>query len=160
MDLQDGETMDDRNRTRDVERLARVLDDLVQIPGTRIRVGLDALLGLLPAGGDLIGGALSAWIIVAAVRLGAPPAVVARMGANVLLDTVVGAVPVLGDLFDVAWRANRRNVDLLGRYIDAPGPIHRSSRGVVAVVLIVLLAALIGAAFVTVWLVRSIVGLF
>ena len=85
--------MDDRDRTRDIERLAYLLDDVVTIPGTRIRVGLDAVLGLLPGGGDLIGGALSAWIIVAAVRLGAPPAVVARMGANVLLDTLVGTVP-------------------------------------------------------------------
>ena len=151
--------MDDRTRARDVERLARLLDDVVTIPGTRIRVGLDALLGLLPGGGDVIGGALSAWIIVAAARLGAPPAVIARMGANVLLDTVVGAVPVLGDIFDIAWRANRRNVDLLGRYLDAPGPVHRSSRTVVVAVLLVLLAALIGALVVAVVLVRWLVGL-
>ena len=153
-------TPDDRTRMRDVDRLAHLLDDLIPIPGTKIRVGLDSILGLLPGGGDLVGGALSAWILVAATRLGAPPAVIARMGANVLLDTVVGVVPVLGDLFDVAWRANRRNVDLLGRYVAAPQAVHKSSRGVLAVVLVVLLAALIGAAFVTVWLVRWLLGLF
>ncbi|HUF13507.1 MAG TPA: DUF4112 domain-containing protein [Longimicrobiales bacterium] len=152
--------MDDRTRARDVERLARLLDDVVTIPGTRIRVGLDPLLGLLPGGGDLIGGALSAWIIVAAARLGAPPAVIARMGANVLVDTAVGAVPVLGDIFDIVWRANRRNVDLLGSYLDSPGPVHRSSRAVVGAVLLVLLAALVGALFIGVVLVRWLIGLF
>ena len=151
--------MDDRDRARDIERLAYLLDDVVPIPGTRIRVGLDAVLGLLPGGGDLIGGALSAWIIVAAVRLGAPPAVVARMGANVLLDTLVGTVPVLGDLFDVAWRANRRNVDLLHDYMETPASVHARSRIVLAAVLLVLLAALVGAAFVTVMILRWLVGL-
>lgn len=150
--------MNEQPRRRDIERLARLLDDVVPIPGTRIRVGLDSILGLLPGGGDLLGGALSAWIILAAVRLGAPPAVVARMGANVLVDTVVGAVPVLGDIFDVAWRANRRNVDLLGSYLDAPGPVHRRSRVVLAIVLLVLLAALICAAALTVLVVRWALG--
>jgi len=152
--------MDDKARMADVERLARLLDDIATIPGTRIRVGLDSLFGLLPAGGDVLGGALSAWIIVAAARLGAPPAVIARMGGNVLLDTVVGAVPVLGDLFDIAFRANRRNVNLLRSYVETPGPVHRSSRGVVAAVLLVLLAALSGAALVAVLIVRWVVGLF
>lgn len=152
--------MNEQARVRDLERLARLLDDIVPIPGTRIRLGLDALIGLLPGGGDLVGGALSAWIIMGAVRLGAPPAVVARMGANVVLDTVVGAVPVLGDIFDVAWRANRRNVELLRAYMEAPAPVHSRSRLVLAIVLLILLAALIGAAFVTVLLVRWFVGLF
>ena len=152
--------MDERTRARDVERLARLLDDVVAIPGTRIRVGLDSILGLLPGGGDLIGGALSAWIIVAAARLGAPPAVIARMGANVLADAAIGAVPVLGDIFDIVFRANRRNVELLGRYLDTPEPVHRSSRLVVLAVLLVLIAALIGALFVGVILVRWLISLF
>ena len=152
--------MDDKARMADVERLARLLDDVATIPGTRIRIGLDSLFGLLPAGVDVLGGALSAWIIVAAARLGAPPAVIARMGGNVLLDTLVGAVPVLGDLFDIAFRANRRNVSLLRGYMETPGPVHRASRGMVAAVLLVLVAALIGAAVVAVLIVRWIVGLF
>ena len=152
--------MDDRTRMVDVDRLARLLDDVVTVPGTRIRLGLDALLGLVPAGGDVIGGALSAWIIIVAARLGAPPAVIARMGGNVLIDTAAGAVPVLGDLFDIAWRANRRNVELLRRYVETPGPVHRSSRAVVGAVLLALLAALIGAALLAFLIVRWIVGLF
>ena len=152
--------MDDANRMREVERLARLLDDVATIPGTRIRIGLDSLLGLLPAGGDVVGGALSAWIIIAAARLGAPPAVLARMGGNVLLDTAVGAVPVLGDLFDIAFRANRRNVDLIRRYVDAPGEVQRGSRAMVVAVLLVLLAAMIGAAFVAFLIVRWVIGLF
>ena len=152
--------MDEAGRMRDVERLARLLDDVATIPGTRIRVGLDSLLGLLPAGGDVVGGALSAWIIIAAARLGAPPAVLARMGGTVLIDTAAGAVPVLGDLFDVAFRANRRNVNLLRSYVETPGPVHKGSRTVVAIVLLVLLAAFIGAALVAILIVRWLVGLF
>ena len=152
--------MDDVNRMREVERIARVLDDVATIPGTRIRIGLDSLLGLLPAGGDIVGGALSAWIIIAAARMGAPPAVLARMGGNVLLDTAVGTVPVLGDLFDIAFRANRRNVDLMRSYVERPGEVHRGSRAMVAAVLLVLLAALVGAAFVSILIVRWVIGLF
>jgi hypothetical protein len=118
------------------------------------------VLGLLPAGGDVIGGALSAWIIIVAARLGAPPAVLARMGGNVLLDTAAGAIPVLGDLFDIAFRANRRNVDLLRRYVDTPGEVHRGSRTMVVVVLLVLLAALIGSAVVAFLIARWVIGLF
>ena len=152
--------MDDRRRMEDVERLARLLDDVVTIPGTRIRLGVDALLGLVPGGGDVLSGALSGWILIVAARLGAPPAVIARMGGNVLLDTIAGAVPVLGDLFDIAFRANRRNVELLRSYMATPGPVHRSSRAVVVVVLLILLAALIGAALVAILIVRWVIGLF
>lgn len=152
--------MSDARRMQDIERLARLLDDVATIPGTRIRVGLDALLGLLPGGGDVLSGALSGWILIAGARLGAPPAVLARMGTNVLIDTIVGAVPVLGDLFDIAFRANRRNVQLLRRYMETPAPVHRSSRAVVAVMLLILLAALIGAAFVAYLIVRWVIGLF
>jgi len=140
-------------RRPDVERLARVLDELIPIPGTRIRVGLDSLLGLLPAGGDVAAGLLSTWIIVVAMRAGAPPAVLLRMGSNVLLDTLVGAVPLLGDLFDVAFKANRRNVDLLGKYLDTPRPVTTRSRVVLGLVVLTILLAL---AFVVVALVQLI----
>jgi hypothetical protein len=131
-----------------IRKVAWALDELFRIPGTKIRFGLDSVLGLLPAGGDLAGGVLSGWILIAAVRSGAPPSVLLRMGGNVLLDMAIGTIPVLGDVFDVGWKANRRNADLLERHVDAPGPARKSSRVVLVLVLLVLLLAAAGAVYI------------
>ena len=94
--------------------LVHVLDDALQVPGTRIRVGLDALAGLVfPGGGDVVGAVLSAVVVLLAVRHGLPAIVILRMVANVAIDLLVGVVPVAGDLFDIAWKANSRNLRLL-----------------------------------------------
>ncbi len=121
-----------------------MLDEAIRIPGTNIRIGLDALLGLLPGGGDVAGGLLSGVIILQAARDGAPGAVLGRMLGNVALDVVVGAVPLLGDIFDVAWRANTRNIRLLQSWRERPVSTKRSSRVTVVVILgaLVLLIAL------------------
>ena len=154
----------DRRQVRgDIEgirRLAYVLDDLVRVPGTNIRFGLDAVLGLMPAGGDVAGGALSAYTIIRAAGLGAGPAVIMRMGLNVLIDTVVGAVPFLGDLFDFGWKSNRRNIALLDRYVTQPAPVQKSSRYVLIAVLCVLLAVLGLAAWASVMLLRWLLAQF
>jgi hypothetical protein len=144
----------DSSSTKSLERLAYVLDDLVRIPGTNMRVGVDALIGLLPGGGDVAGGIMSAYTLVVATRLGAPPSVLLRMAANVLTDMIVGAVPLLGDLFDAGWKANRRNVALLRRYLDKPAPVRRSSRALVVVLLIAVAAVATTAAIVSVLLFR------
>ena len=102
--------------------VARLMDSALVIPGVNVRFGLDAALGLVPAIGDMIAGAVAAWIVFEAHRLGAPPLLIARMVANVVLDTVIGAVPALGDAFDVAFKANIRNVELLRRHLDARRP--------------------------------------
>jgi len=102
-----------------VRRLARVLDDAVRVPGTEIRIGIDALIGLLPVAGDAIGAALSGVTIVEAWRLRAPPRLIARMLGNAGIDLLVGLVPVAGDVLDIAWRANRRNLALLEGWLDA-----------------------------------------
>lgn len=94
-------------------RLARLMDDLVTVPGTRVGLGLDALIGLLPGVGDLIGSTLSGAIVFDAVRHRVPVPVLARMGLNLLVDAVLGLVPAVGDLLDVAHRANRKNLRLL-----------------------------------------------
>ena len=95
--------------------LSHILDDFLVIPGTRIRFGLDAVGGLIPGIGDVLGG-MASWIIILAAWLrGVPRLTLARMLANVAIETIVGAVPVLGDAFDVAWKANRRNFALLQR---------------------------------------------
>lgn len=96
-----------------VERIAWLLDGAIVIPGTGRRVGLDALLGLVPVAGDLAGGLLGGWIVCEAFRLGAPAGLIARMLGNLAIDTGLGAIPLAGDVFDAAWKANRRNADLL-----------------------------------------------
>lgn len=93
--------------------LARLLDDAVTIPGTSFRIGLDPLVGLLPGIGDALGALVGGVIIYYAARRGAPKRVLVRMLGNVMVDYLVGIVPVLGDLFDAAFRSNHRNVELL-----------------------------------------------
>lgn len=118
--------------------LARVLDEAIRIPGTNIRIGLDALLGLLPGGGDVAGGLFSGLIILQAARSGAPTPVLGRMLANVAIDVVLGAIPLIGDIFDVAWRANSRNVRLLESWRAQPGSTSRASAVTVVGILLAL----------------------
>jgi hypothetical protein len=93
------------------------MDSAIVIPGTRFRFGVDALLGLFPGGGDVVGAALSGYIIYESWRAGVPPAGIGRMVANVAADTVLGAVPIAGDLFDAYWKANLRNIEILRAHL-------------------------------------------
>jgi hypothetical protein len=106
-----------------LERLSILLDTALFIPGTNIRFGADAVIGLVPGIGDAITTALSAYLVYEAYRLGAPSHVLARMIANVAFDGVVGAVPLAGDVLDVLFRANRRNVRLLREWLERDGLI-------------------------------------
>jgi hypothetical protein len=101
-----------------LDALATLLDTALVIPGINVRFGLDALIGLVPGIGDAITTAMSLWIVHEAHQLGAPRHVIARMLGNVALDGVVGAVPLVGDAFDVMWRSNRRNMRLLQDWLD------------------------------------------
>lgn len=101
-----------------LEALATVMDSAFKIPGTDVRMGFDALLGLLPVIGDAFSGAISSYLIWEAKRLGVPKLVLGRMVANTAIDTALGAVPVIGDLFDVAYRSNTKNVALLRRHLE------------------------------------------
>lgn len=111
-----------------LDPLVRLADDQFRIPGTNVRFGLDALLGaIFPVAGDSVTTALAAWIVVVAWREGAPPALLARMVSNVAVDALIGAIPILGDWFDVVYRANRKNHTLLRdfqarRYSDTRTP--------------------------------------
>ncbi len=100
-------------RDENLDMLSHLLDDFIRIPGTSIRFGLDGIVGLIPGIGDLLGGLASTVLIVAAWARGVPKVTLLRMVANVAIEVVIGTVPVLGDLFDIAWRANRRNYALL-----------------------------------------------
>jgi hypothetical protein len=133
----------DRYRT-----LARALDARFGIPGTPLRFGWDSIIGLIPGIGDAAGGILGSYGLYVATRLGAPPVVMARMLFNVALDLVLGTVPVLGDMFDLAWRSNLRNLALLERWLERPHETGRRS----AALFLTLVALLAGLAAASVWL--------
>ena len=144
---------------RRVDALAHLLDDSIPVPGTGMRFGLDAVIGLVPGLGDAAGALLSSWIVLEGARLGAGVSVVLRMLLNVAIEAVVGAIPVLGDLFDAGWKANLRNIRLLHRAIDAPGAARRSSAVFVLLVFLVLAALFAGILFVAWFALSSFVEL-
>ena len=106
-------------RNENLDLLSRMLDTWFQVPGTNIRFGLDGIVGFLPGIGDFLGGAASSIIVVAAFFRGVPLITVARMVVNLGVEVVVGAIPLLGNLFDIGWRANRRNYALLEASLEA-----------------------------------------
>ena len=134
--------------------IARLLDDLIRIPGTNIGIGLDPIIGLIPGIGDVVGGLMSTYILMVAAQEGVPASVLTRMLGNIALDSLVGVVPVVGDLFDVGVKSNRRNVDLLERYLAAPGKTKAASRGVVALILLAMVLLVVGVIAAGVWVVR------
>jgi uncharacterized protein DUF4112 len=113
-----------------LRRMARLLDSAIQLPGTQIRFGLDPIIGLVPGLGDVIGAILSTLIIFQAARLGASKPTLIRMMANVAVDTLVGEIPFLGDLFDFGWKSNTRNIALLEQHLDRPVAAKVASRRV------------------------------
>jgi hypothetical protein len=111
-----------------LRRLAWVLDSQFRVPGTNFRFGVDALVGLIPGFGDFAGALASTVFLMQGLRLGAPRAVMGRMLANVVMETLVGAIPGLGDLFDATFKANKRNLRLLERLVAEPEAAHHASR--------------------------------
>lgn len=141
-----------------MRRLAHLLDAAVRVPGTDIRIGLDAVLGLVPGGGDVAGALLSAWIVLSAARLGAPATVLLRMTGNLVLDAALGTLPLVGDLVDVGWKANLRNVTLLEKHLESPARTRRRSALALGAVAGGLLAVLGGLGW-AVWIaVRALVA--
>lgn len=102
---------------RRLRHIAKLLDSAIVIPGIGLRVGADAILGLVPGIGDAAMGLVGAYLILEAHRLGAPKSAVARMIANLVLDTAIGAIPVVGDIWDFFFRANDRNMQILARHV-------------------------------------------
>ncbi len=132
-----------------LDRLAWILDSSIPIPGTPWKIGLDGLIGLIPGIGDISAGVISSYILFQALRLGVPPLVVARMALNILLESVLGVIPVVGDIFDFAFKANQRNVALMREYVISPNKVKR--RSLLLVLLIVL--GLIGVLVAMVWMI-------
>jgi len=152
-------TLDQRRLDR-LHRVGWLLDNSLPIPATRFRLGIDQLIGLVPGIGDLIGGLLSLYIIVEASRMGVPRSLLLRMGWNVAVDTLVGEIPILGDMFDIGFKANLRNLALLDGYVQRPAEVRRSSRRLVAAMVVGLFLLTAGAIALAVVLVRLISGLF
>jgi hypothetical protein len=101
-----------------LQQIAYWLENCIPIPGTRWKIGLEPIIGLVPVAGDAIGFALSTLIIFEGIKLGAPSSLITRMVGITVFDVLVGLVPVLGDLFDFAYKANRRNAQLLTKHLD------------------------------------------
>lgn len=110
-----------------MQQLAWLMDDAITIPGLRWRIGLDGLVGLLPGFGDLVTAGISGFIIRQAAALGVPNVILLRMAFNTAVDVVVGAIPFVGDIFDFAWKANRKNLQLVISYLEAPAKTERMS---------------------------------
>lgn len=140
-----------------VRRLSRALDTSIPLPGG-LRIGWDAVLGLIPGVGDGAGAVLSSFIVIQAARLGASRAVLTRMVGNVAIEALVGTVPFLGDLFDAAFKANVRNVRLLEQHLAAPGAAARASRGWVVGLGVVLVGLFLLAGALTVLLLRALLS--
>jgi len=107
-------------RDETLRRLEILLDEAFRVPGTKMRFGIDGIVGLVPGIGDVLAGLLSVIIPVAAWIRGVPYVTLVRMAANVGIGVLVGTIPIFGDIFDIAWKANRRNYRLLRRHLGEP----------------------------------------
>jgi len=150
------ETERDRARAM-AHEIAWWMDNAFVLPGTNFRVGFDPIIDLIPFLGDLIGMAISSYLILIAARLGVPRVVLMRMLLNVGADAVLGAVPIAGDFLDAAWRANAKNARLLDQALADPKAAGRSSFWVVLGMMAAVLAVSVGAIVLTVWLVKLVI---
>jgi len=138
------------------EKLVRVLDDGIRIPGTDFRFGLDAIIGFLfPSAGDVITGAGSLSLLFLAVKERVPTVVIGRMVVNIAIDTIVGTVPLLGDAFDLFWKSNRKNLELIERYRDDPDAKPSAADYLLVGTGVLLVAASIALPLLFMWLVGA-----
>lgn len=148
----------------ELELLARWMDGVFRVPGVGWRFGLDAILGLLPGIGDTASSVATLYILAAAHRYGVTRATLLRMALNVVLDTTIGALPLVGDIFDVYWKSNQRNVELLNRHMLATpleqGKLQRSDRWFVVLLItllaLLMIASIVVAALLLTWLVGAV----
>lgn len=148
---------------RSLEQLSFLMDGLFRIPGTGWRIGLDAIVGLIPGVGDLATTAVSLYILAAGVRYRVPKVTLLRMGANIAIDYLLGSVPVVGDIFDAAWKSNQMNVELLKRRAAVtPEEVAKGRTSdwlFLAVIVLALLALLFGTVALSLWLLVQLFGL-
>ena len=127
-----------------------MLDELVSVPGTPIKIGLDPVIGVIPIAGDALAALVGVWVILEASRFGIPRMVLGRMVANLVVDLGIGAIPLIGDAYDLFFRSNSRNLDLFRRHALDPGASTRGEQAffiglvVLAIGLLWLIATVIG----------------
>jgi len=131
-----------RAAERRIGRVTRMLDELVSVPGTPVKVGLDPVIGLVPLVGDAVAAGVGAWVIAEAARFGVPRVVLGRMVLNLLVDLGIGAIPLIGDLYDLLFRSNSRNLDLFRRHALDPDASTRGERAFLGGLLLVIVGIL------------------
>jgi hypothetical protein len=147
-----------------IKLLSRWLDDVLVVPGTNWRFGLDPIIGLIPLVGDLATTLISLYIIATAAQMQVPKSTLARMGLNIMIDSIVGAIPFVGNIFDFAWKANAKNAQLLERHANASSTERRQHNlwdwlfvaGMILTVVIVIVGSLTS----TLWLLNRFLSLF
>lgn len=139
--------------------LSTLLDNAIAIPGTNYRVGIDPLLGLIPGGGDTLSAFFSAYIILEAALLGLPRETLGRMVLNIIIDTVLGSFPIVGDIFDVTWKANAKNVDLVEAHLKLPESSQKADKFFIALLVGGLLLFVGIVAFLSITVIRFILSL-
>jgi hypothetical protein len=147
-----------------LERLSWLMDDLIRVPGLGWRVGLDAIVGLIPGLGDTATSLVSFYILVAAVRYRVPKVTLLRMGLNIAIDYVVGSFPLVGDLFDAWWKSNQMNVELLSKRATVSATEARKGKLsdwlFVGLIILLLAGLAVGAAAVSLYFLMLIAGQF
>ncbi|MEK0179360.1 MAG: DUF4112 domain-containing protein [Microcoleus anatoxicus] len=148
---------------RRLRRISNLLDNAIPIPGTKYRIGLDPILGLIPGGGDLISSIFAGYIVFKSAQMGVPQETLVQMAANIVFDTVAGTVPVAGDLLDVAWKANVKNIELLDAHLGSPEPAGKKADWLFVAALLLGLALIVaGVIFLSVlffgWVFRAFTG--
>ncbi|MGC1310077.1 MAG: DUF4112 domain-containing protein [Phormidesmis sp.] len=141
-----------------LRQISHLLDNAIPLPGLNYRIGLDPILGLLPGGGDVFTGLMSVYIVFEGAKMGLPAPTLGRMGFNIVLDTLSGLVPVVGDLFDVTWKANSQNMLLIEKHLADPVPSRAADRVFAGVVIVALLALVIGMAVLSVWVIAQVIS--
>jgi hypothetical protein len=148
-------TRDEKGELEVVRQIRKWMDEIITIPGTKIKIGLDPILGLIPGVGDLSTAAVSGYLLSAANRLGVPTVVMVRMLGNVAIDAVLGLIPFVGDLFDAAHKANAKNAKLVEQAIVNRDTTSRSSWlrlvAVFAVFVAIIAGGIVGTVMLTKW---------
>ena len=139
-----------RAAERRIGRVTHALDELIAVPGTPVRVGLDPIVGLIPVVGDAVAALVGVWVIGEAARFGIPRLVLGRMAVNLVIDLAIGAIPLLGDIFDFAFRSNSANLELFRRHALDPDASTRGEQ----TFLVGLVLLLVG----IVWLILTAIG--
>jgi hypothetical protein len=154
-------TESERSRSLgEVEMLAWLLDNSIPVPGTGRRFGIDALIGFVPVLGDMVSGGIGLFVVWRASRYGLPRIAVARMLANTVIDIAVGAIPILGDAFDLWFKANTRNLAIMRRHLEEPAASTRDDWLVVAGLVGAVVAVVLLLGWLVVSVVAAVVGLF